>query len=677
MSRKKWNIAKCDKELARRLADECGIDLLVALILTGRGCTDPFEIDQLLSDESSLGDPYELPDMEQAVACIEAAISAHSRIAVYGDYDADGVTSTAMVYSYLSSRGADVIYYVPEREEGYGMNCAAIDRLHADGVKLIITVDNGIVAFDEVEYANSLGMQVVITDHHLPGDSLPAAVAVVDPHRRDCELSFRDFAGAGVAFKLICALENDDGSALYHRYGDLAAVGTIADVMPLVGENRTIVKNGLPYISGGRVGLQELIRVAGLDRKPLVAGSVSFGIAPRLNAAGRVGKCQRAVRLLLENDRTDAAELAEDIAASNVERQSIERGITEQAVAIIERDRLMYDRVIVVNGTGWHHGVIGIVAARICERYGRPAIVLCTEDGVAAGSARSVGEFSIYDAITSCESVLTRFGGHEQAAGVTLASEDVDKFRELINRYAADKYDEMPFDSLRVDCKLSPSAFTPDLVESLGVLAPFGVGNPAPLFGLCGVVINRITPVGEGKHLRLEVGKNGSTATVMQFSCSESEFGYRVGMAVDLAVAADVSEYSGRKQVTLSVKAIRAADGDEEAILSDIRLYERVRRGEDISSQQLQRAALTREDVGNLYRNVRGGFGGEAEALRAALPQLSLLQINLAADILSEIGVISLARSGSRLTVSPVAVSGKMDITLSPTYKKFGKESRL
>lgn len=673
MSRKMWQVAACNKELARRLADECGIDLLVALILTGRGCTDSFEIEELLSDDQPLGDPYELPDMDKAVECIEAAIHLHRRIAVYGDYDADGVTSTAMMYSYLVSRGADVMYYVPERDEGYGMNKAAVDSLHSDGVKLIITVDNGIMAFDEIEYASQLGIDTVVTDHHLPGDTLPSAVAVVDPHRRDCDITFRNYSGAGVAFKVICAMENSDGSEIYGRYGDLAAVGTIADVMPLTGENRTIVKNGLRYIAGGRVGITELIRAAGLDRRPMSSGSVSFGIAPRLNAAGRVGKCIRAVRLLLENDRADAAQLADEINADNVSRQSIERAITDEAVAIIEQNGLMYDRVIVVDGTGWHHGVIGIVAARICERYGRPTVVLCHEDGVASGSARSVGNFSIYEAITACDRLLTRYGGHEQAAGVTLPSDSVGEFRRRINQYAAERYDDMPFDIIHIDCKLSLSAFTVNMVESLDVLAPFGAGNRSPVFGMFGVRLERITAVGDGKHLRLEVSKNGLSATVMYFSHSEASFGYRAGMMLDLAVAADISEYAGRKQVTLNVKAARLSGYDDDIILSDIRLYERIRRGEPLSCEQASRAAVCREGVAAVYRAVRGGFAGEDEALRATLPQLSLLNVNMALDVLSEIGVINLTRRGSVLTVRPVSVSGKMELTASDTFRKFAK----
>ncbi|MBQ5902129.1 MAG: single-stranded-DNA-specific exonuclease RecJ, partial [Clostridia bacterium] len=551
MNRKKWIIANNDKELAKQLAEECDIDQLVALILTARGYADPFEIDEFLSPDQQMCDPYELIDMDKAVERIRKAIEDKEKIAVYGDYDVDGVTSTALMFSYLTDKGADVIYSVPEREDGYGMNNAAVDRLKADGVSLIITVDNGVGAINEIDYAASLGIDVVVTDHHLPMESLPNAVAVVDPHRADCPSHFKDYSGAGVAFKVICALEEESGEEMASRYGDLAAVGTIADVMPLVGENRLIVKNGLPFVVNGREGFSAIIDAAGLGGRAFTSSSVSYGIGPRLNAAGRVGSCERAVRLLLTNDKNEARELADEINADNMRRQQTEREIFDAAIEVIEKNGYANDRIIVVCGDGWHGGVIGIVASRICERYGRPAFVLSVENGEANGSARSIGGFSVFDALSACESLLTRFGGHSRAAGMAVKTELVDDFRKAINNWAAENFEEMPFAEIHIDCRLSPSVFSVDMAQSLEAFEPCGVGNQTPVFGIMGVRVDRVAFVGNGKHLRLNVSKNGANATIMLFNTNEKSFGFSVGDLLDFAVTVEQNEYMGSKTVTL------------------------------------------------------------------------------------------------------------------------------
>ncbi len=662
MNIKRWQVATTDKALALELAEECGIDALVALILTSRGFCDPFEVEEFLSDELEFGDPFELADMDKAVKRINSAIESRERICVYGDYDADGVTSTAMLYTYLRDRGADVCYMVPERAEGYGLNCDAIDRMKADGVRLMITVDNGITAAEEVAYATELGIDTVVTDHHLPQDSLPEAVAVVDPHRADCPSYFKDYAGAGVCFKLLCALEGDV-ERICSGYSDLAAVGTVADVMRLTGENRAIVRCGLTRL-GERVGISSIIDVAGLRKRALSASTVGYGIAPRLNAAGRVGSCLRAVRLLIENDREAAAELAAEINLANSERQAMERDISTQAIELIQKGNMQYDRVLVVCGSGWHHGVIGIVAARICDRYGRPAIVLSDEGDMAVGSARSVGDFSLYDAISSCADILGRFGGHAQAAGLCMAMDRVDEFRRRINDYARERYGDMPFDTLSIDCKLKPSAFTVDMVHSLDALAPFGTGNPMPIFGLFSMRLDRITPVGNGAHLRLEVSRDGASVTVMRFGCTAEEFGYKIGDTVDLAVSADINEYMGMEQVSLSAKAMRPSGLEEEALLRDIRRFERLMRGEEHGAKP-----LTREAVIKVYRAVGDGYKGD-ETVLCVRAGCSYFELRAALETLSELGIVSLGFDGSAISVAVNPVKEKMQLEASDIFRR-------
>ncbi len=665
MNIKRWQIAPIDKQLAREIADECEIDALVALILVSRGLCDPFEVEEFLSDDLEFSDPYELVDMDKAVERINLAIEQNERICVYGDYDADGVTSTAMLYTYLLDRGADVIYMVPERSEGYGLNNDAIDRMKAAGVRLMVTVDNGITAIDEVAYANKLGIDTVVTDHHLPQDELPAAVAVVDPHRDDCPSEFKDYAGAGVCFKLICALEGDAPiEHICEMYADLAAVGTVADVMRLVGENRIIVRRGLEHLGSRHVGISSIIDAAGLRKRALSATTVGYGIAPRLNAAGRVGSCLRAVKLLIETDRAVADALAAEINSANAERQAMERDISAQAIELIESNNMQYDRVLVVCGSGWHHGVIGIVAARICERYARPAIVLSDEDGIAVGSARSVGDFSLYDAINSCADILERFGGHAQAAGLSMDMNAVDEFRRRINEYARLNYGDMPFDTLRIDCKLRPTAFTVDMVHSLDVLAPFGTGNPTPIFGLLGMRLDRVTPVGNGAHLRLEVSKDGSSVTVMRFNCTADELGFKVGDVVDLAISADINEYMGTEQVSLSAKAMRPSGIDEEALLTDIRRFERLMRGEDVGGDP-----ITRDEVIKVYRAVTGGFCGD-ETVLCQRAGCGYFAVRASLEALSELGIVSISGDGNAISVAVNPVKEKMQLDASVIFRR-------
>ena len=488
MNIRNWEVRPLDKDRAAALAQAYNIPFFLAMLLNIRGVDRSEEIEAFLGAGAPLSDPFLLKDMDRAAERITRAIDAMEKIAVYGDYDADGVTSTAMVYSYLETRGADVMFYIPQREgEGYGMNIAAVEHLASLGVTLIITVDNGISSIREVERAKALGVDVVVTDHHRPQETLPAAVAVVDAYRKDDESPCKDFSGAGIAFKLLMALEEGAGDLddLLETYGDLAAIGTIGDVVPLTGENRTLVNAGLRLLSESeRPGVRALLTDSGFTGRQLTATNVAFTLVPRINATGRMGAPERAVRLLTSVDDGEAARLSAEICADNEERRRVEAAISEAAFADIEARGLSEDRVIVVDGAGWHHGVIGIVASRITDRFGKPCIVISRGESEAKGSGRSVEGFSLFEAICACGDLLIKYGGHPMAAGVTLLGDRIDAFRAAINAYAAEKFPQMPAQTVTLDCKLNPAALSVAMVESLRRLEPFGNGNPQPVFGL-------------------------------------------------------------------------------------------------------------------------------------------------------------------------------------------------
>ena len=411
MNIKKWEVAPLDKERAAQLAERYSLPFFLAMLLEIRGVDQEEEIRDLLSG-GQLSDPFLMKDMDKAVERIRRAIDDFEKIAVYGDYDADGVTATSILFTYLEAVGADVIYYIPQREgEGYGMNLHAVETLHQEGVTLIITVDNGIASVNEVERAAQLGIDVVVTDHHRPQERIPNAYAVVDAYQSDDHGPYKDLSGAGVAIKLLMALEDGDTDAVLEEYADLAALGTVADVVPVLGENRTIVKAGLSILTrGGRAGVDALMEQSGMGGKATTATSLAFTVIPRINATGRMGAPERAVRLLTCETQEEAEPLSAEICEDNNHRREVEAQIAKEAMEKIEQDpALLYSRVIVVDGKDWHHGVIGIVASRITERFGKPCMVISTDGQMAKGSGRSVEGFSLFEAICACGDLMERY----------------------------------------------------------------------------------------------------------------------------------------------------------------------------------------------------------------------------------------------------------------------------
>ncbi|MBQ6935350.1 MAG: single-stranded-DNA-specific exonuclease RecJ [Clostridia bacterium] len=650
MNRKKWIVSECNRDIAAEIAENCGVDPFAAYLLVARGLTDEFLVESFLYDTDII-DPFLLPDMEKACERIKSAIESGEKITVFGDYDADGVTSTALLYSYLSENSANVDYYIPDRAgEGYGMNIEAIESLKERGTSLIITVDNGISAVEEIEKAKELSIDVVVTDHHQAGEVLPDAVAVVDPHRKDCDIEFREWAGVGVAFKLVSALAGGDAYDLLEEYGDILAIGTIADIVSLKGENRILVRSGLSvlndaYHSGTlRKGLKALIDESGTN-KNMTSMSAAFRIAPRINAAGRMGSANRAIKLLLTDDMEEATLLANEIGQANSERQSTEGGITEFAEKYIEEHpEIKFSRVIVVDGENWHQGVIGIVASRLCEKYGKPCIVISKSGDIAKGSGRSVNGFSLYDALSYCKDILVQYGGHKLAAGLTVETKKIDEFRTLINEYAKNSEEVLPV--LELDCKLNPASISLDLLSSISVLEPFGAENPQPIFGLFGMKITGIQPVGGNKHIRLTVNKNGVSLPVMLFSVVPEDFPFCVSDVVDLAIRLSQNEYMGEIKVSIQVKDIKLSAMNDDEIQKSLMLYESFRRGDVLTEGQKENLLPDRDFCGNVYRffKANNGFNANEEILcyRLGLKEEKLAVLKIAIDMFLELKVINL-----------------------------------
>lgn len=674
MSIKKWRVLPFDRAQAQKLAEQAGVPPLLGVLLLTRGATDPEKAEAALSPVAAFSDPFLLPDMGKAVERISRALDGFEKIAVYGDYDADGVTATAMLYSYLESCGGNVVFYIPDREsEGYGLNMAAVDVLHADGVTLILTVDNGISSLAEVDYAAGLGIDTVITDHHRPKEKLPQAVAVVDAWREDCKSPYRDFSGAGVAFKLLTALEGTEigPEALLDNYADLAAIGTIGDVVPLTGENRMLVRAGMEALSrADRPGLAALMELAGMDRRPLTAMDAAFVIVPRINATGRMGSASRAVQLLTAESQEEAGTLAAEICSENAERRRIEGEVLRECMKCLEENpSLLFDRVLVVWGENWHHGVIGIVAAKITERFGKPCVVISRTGEEAKGSGRSVEGFSLFDAVCACDDLLTKYGGHPMAAGMSLPAENLVAFRTRMNRYAASLPTPMPSPVLRIDCLLKPQKLSVEIPHSLQVLEPFGTGNPYPLFGLFGVVIADVTPVGGGKHLRVTVKKGGGTVSCMRFGTTLEQFHFRTGDTVDLAVVLEARPYAGRDTLSVIIREIRLSGTDGEALIAGRALYDKFRRGEMLSQEETNLLVPSHEDFSAIYRALRDadGFNGEPEQFFSRLQGTGgFASFLVALAVFAERGLTQEETDGNTYRVRVVRRSGKVSLEESP-----------
>lgn len=672
---KKWVVSELDKKKVKELSGIYGIPVFTAMLLTIRGITEREEIEKYFSAESDLPDPFEIKDMDKAVDRIKIAVTNYEKICVYGDYDCDGVTSTALLYSYLDSVFADVMYYIPDRNsEGYGLNKKAIDNLKKLGVRLIVTVDNGIAAIDEVHYAGTLGIDVVVTDHHKPQDMLPNAIAVVDPHRNDDNSGFKDYCGAGIALMLASALEGDAFS-IVENYSDLAAFGTIADLVPLTGVNRTIVKAGLFRLSNTeRLGLSHLIDLAQISN--MSAGNVAFRLAPRVNAAGRLGSAYNALDFFLTEDEEEAVKYADELTGLNVKRQTIENEIYEDICSMLdENNELIRDRVIVVSSEKWNPGVIGIVSSKITEKYGKPSIIISEGEQICKGSGRSIMGFSLVDAIFACSDLLEKFGGHPMAAGLSIKKENIPEFKKAINEYA-DRLEDMPMLTLRLDCNLNPDAIVMDMVHQLQSFEPFGFGNPKPVFGINNMTLDKITPLSGGKHIKLSVSRGKARLNLVKFSVSPEEFPYPEGSMLDFAVCLDINTYQNKEYISFQIKDIKPSDFDTQSAMHQIQLYESYLRGK--LPKELADKYLTRNEFAAVYlylkKHPQSVYSIDMLLSEIGCDTIGAFKLMIILDIFSELKLIAYKQQCDILKIEIINVDFKVDLELSHIYRKLKED---
>lgn len=662
-----WNIAAADEEAAERLR-AAGYAPLTALVLSGRGCRSAEQAHELLGTDGALADPFAMKEMDRAVAVIRRATEKKTKIAVFGDYDVDGITATCLLTDYLRSHGAECSFHIPGRiEEGYGLNAAAIRQLAAQGVGLIITVDCGITAVEEAQLCRELGVELVITDHHECKPQLPDAAAVVDPHRADRTYPHTDLSGVGIAFKLAAALEGDQ-EAITQRYCDLFCLGTIADVMPLRGENRRLVAEGLRAMQQPkRLGLRALIEACDCGRQPITAATIGYVLAPRINAAGRMEHAELAVQLFLSREPSEAERLAQTLCRLNRDRQTTEAEIYREATAKLKKTQGS-DRAIVLAGENWHQGVIGIVASRLCEEYCRPTFLICLNGEHGKASSRSYGGFDLFRSLTELAPLLEDFGGHEFAAGFTISRGNIDEFRRRICRRAEEFSAggaEKP--ALQIDCEVPEELLTEENINGLSQLEPCGTGCPKPIFCMSELEIERICAVGNGKHLRLRLKPRcGAALQAIFFSAGNLTRQLSVGDRVDVACHLQINEYRDAHTVQLNLLDLRPA--------SATALFDRFAGGAALTSAERRALAPEREDVAAVWRwlkrclprdgrQMRAEADELAERIAASAPDRSLRRVLPSLEVLSELGLIELRRDGGQLALRmmPNAAPNKLE----------------
>lgn len=684
---KDWIFGSFDISKVREIEETLGLPSFLAKLLVIRGFDDVDSAkDFMSSDILSFPDPYLLPDMDKAVSRIKNAIENKERILIYGDYDVDGISSVAALYLYLCEKGADVCYYIPERLcEGYGLNNEATDKFAKGGISLIITVDTGITAISETEYIRSKGMDIIITDHHECREQLPQnACAVINPKRPDSNYPFKELAGVGVVFKLICALEEKENhNEIYEKYLDIVSLGTVADVMPVYGENRRIVHHGLSVLnSGANVGISSLLACAIPEpqgaAKKITSSTIGFAIAPRLNAAGRIGDVKRAAELLITSNKEKADFIAEELCALNRERQSIENKILSEATEKIQAEvDFERDKIIILASDGWHQGVIGIVASRLTEKYGLPSILISFDGESGKGSARSIPGFNINTALLYCKDTLIKSGGHELAAGLSVEKQNFSEFKEMLSEYARDNItDEMSVQKLSVDCELEAQEIDLVHAEMLGLLEPYGNGNPAPVFAVKNAVIKEIIPIGMNKHLKLILEKDGLQFTALYFNKTPEDFRFIKGGSVDVAFNLEINEFRGQKNAQMNVRDMKYSSLTVEYINKQAKEYLRavatfVTSCANIPDMQSFRAA---------FIEIRSALKNSCEidifdmssriSEKFSMP-VSHCMLNIMLDVFVEMGLVEIERyTLNEAKLSLISVDGKVNLEKSALLAK-------
>ncbi len=677
-----WNVNEPDMRSVNTLVSG-GFSPMTAMILAGRGMENANQAKAFLSCEVPLPDPYLLTDMDLAVSRVSAAVTRGEKIVVFGDYDVDGITATCLLTDYLRRCGADCVSYIPGRlEEGYGLNPIALEQLHSQGVKLIVTVDCGITAMEEARLCKRLGIDLVITDHHECKECLPEAVAVVDPHRPDGGYPHKNLSGVAVAFKLACALSGD-ADAVLEAYADMVCLGTVADVIPLVGENRVFVSRGLKSLTNTqRPGLAALIQQCGCAGENITATTIGFMLAPRINAAGRMGQVDLAVDLFLTQDPQRAQEVAAQLCELNRQRQQIESNIYAQAVSMLPEGTP--PEAIVLADESWHQGVVGIVASRIAEDFACPAFLICLDGDHGKASSRSHGGFNLFASLTELSPLLESYGGHELAAGFTISRGNIPEFRRQVCAMAGDYYsDDTHRTHLDLDCAITPEMLTIPEIQSLEVLEPCGSGCPKPQLMMTGLTIERIQLVGSGRHMRLRLRRGRFGLNAIYFSATPESASIAQGDVVDVAFTPQINEYRGERSVQMNVIDIRPACAAP--CTTEVSHYRAMRQG-CLTMEAAAELLPSRATLGTVWRYLASIPGGEIQdsplclcrkIVRRSGSALSLEQLLVCLDIFRDVGLLEQKRVHLSLSIRLNPYSGKADLNRSDTMQKLlhAKES--
>lgn len=686
-----WVINEVESNIEKKLASELSVSNLTARVLAARGYVTPERARTFLNkSDLALYDPFLLKDMDRACSRIREALEKQQRICIYGDYDVDGVTATTALYLYLTSKGGKCSCFIPERlSEGYGLNKASIEEL-AKNNELIITVDTGITAIEETAFANSIGVDLVITDHHNCRETLPEACAVVNPHRSDCEYPFKQLAGVGVVFKLICALEGNC-EKVFDEYADIVAIGTVADVMPIIDENRLIVDRGLRKLAfTRRVGLLALMDNTGIQSengvKKVSTSTIGYALAPRLNAAGRISSAKKALDLLLETDYAKADLLAKELCEINKQRQTTEQAIYEEATKQIGDyggDRYSY----ILYSENWHQGVVGVVASKISEKYSLPAILFSFDGDTGKGSGRSVKGLSLTSLLHQCSDLLIEYGGHELAAGLSIERKNLPAFIEKFDKLSREMLkDSNTLQPVEIDCELNYNEITEKNAKELLLLEPFGLANAVPQFIIRNVIISDIAPIAGGKHIRLKLKSSLSPYEVnaVYFGMSQCEFPFCRNERCELACTLGINEYRGASYPQILIRAARPCEREHEQISISRQVYARVCDEKDMSVIPIN-AVPTLDDFRAVFRMLKSELGRERKRISirylrrktesAENTRISLCAIKIVIDVMAEFGLAEVVRVRGYdiMEIKLLPYSSKIDLEKSEILRRIRK----
>ena len=658
---KKWLVKTPDAGAVDTLARETGFSPFICKILAGRGIFTRDEADAFFNSEE-LSDPFLMADMEKAVETIREFVESGEKITIYGDYDCDGITSTYILFDYLRALGAEVDWYLPSRDEGYGLNNNAIDLLHRQGTKLIITVDNGISAVEEAKHIAELGMTLVITDHHQVPDVLPEAAAIVNPHRKDDMSIFRKIAGCGVALRLVAAMEEDGESALM-EYAPFATIGTVADVMPLTGENRLIVRKGLEALScTDNLGLYALLRKSGCHEDEEVTSTmVAFRLSPRINAAGRCEHPKIAMELLLAETQSVANAKAEEVHHLNDVRKQAEEEIVKAVEEQIKADPDALNRkVLIVVGEGWKHGIIGIASAKLLHKYNMPNIVITIEGDTARGSARSFDELPLHKMLEACKEHLVRYGGHAKSAGLTIETEKIDDFRKAVFDYCKDR--EAAVEKIEIDMEIAPEEITVENIELLDRLEPFGEENPSPLFMFRNCTIGTKKSLANGKFVAFSFIYRGKEFRAVNFNSTFDDFTYETGETVDMVASIQLEEYKGNTNIKAFITDVRYSDFNQDRYFAAKNAYEDYRNGK-VDKKLICRMVPEQAELRKCYDILRKTKRFSKAVMLSSKENVNYCKFRIILDIFGEFGLIETDFTKDYVSLVPSAP--KADLTKS------------